>query len=187
MSRNIKDYDSILSKFLFVNAIILLLCNVFIDISVTKYNEKLLIEILKNILTHGIGMIIASIIAYIINGIFKPQHKDVLVFWKLNNNLPSYRVFSDLIYKDKRIDIELLKSKYGELPKDLDEQNKFWYSIHKKYSDSDEAMLLQSHRDYLLSRDLTILSFFLMVEYLILMVIGMFLNLEINFKCFLYL
>lgn len=119
----------------------------------------------EKVQTSGIGLIFASILTLLINGILKTDYKNIMVFWKVKQPLPSYRVFSHLIKNDHRIDYDELNTKYNPLPLDPESQSKLWYKLLKKYPD--DEMILQSHRDYLLYRDLTAISFLLSVIYLI--------------------
>lgn len=161
MSRNIKDYDGILTKFVFLNSMLILIMLSIVNIK----NSDSILDLVKKVQTSGIGLIFASILTLLINGILKTDYKNIMVFWKVKQPLPSYRVFSHLVKNDHRIDYDELNTKYNPLPLDPESQSKLWYKLLKKYPD--DEMILQSHRDYLLYRDLTAISFLLSVIYLI--------------------
>lgn len=161
MSRNIKDYDGILTKFVFLNSMLILIMLSIVNIK----NSDSILDLVEKVQTSGIGLIFASILTLLINGILKTDYKNIMVFWKVKQPLPSYRVFSHLIKNDHRIDYDELNTKYNPLPLDPESQSKLWYKLLKKYPD--DEMILQSHRDYLLYRDLTAISFLLSVIYLI--------------------
>lgn len=165
MSRNIKDYDSVLTRFVLANFFILVIIPDFANINnhgnyINYFSEVGLIK--------GAGLFVTSILTLLINGFYKSEYKYIIVFWKIKNNLPGCRVFTELATKDPRIDYNSLVRKYDPLPKKPDEQNKLWYKILKRHPD-DEA-ILQSHRDFLLFRDLTAITFSLMIIFLLVFV-----------------
>ncbi|RQD68269.1 MAG: hypothetical protein D5S00_09060 [Tindallia sp. MSAO_Bac2] len=161
MSRNIKDYDKTLTKFVFINLMLILLMLSLVNIK----NSGSIWDLIEKIQTSGIGLIFASIVGLLINGILKTDYKNIMVFWKVKQPLPSYRVFSHLAKNDHRIDYDELNTKYNPLPVKPELQSKLWYKLLKKYPN--DEMILQSHRDYLMYRDLTAISFLLSVIYLI--------------------
>ncbi len=100
-----------------------------------------------------LGVSIAPLLLFLLNGLISSHQKAVLVFWKLKNPLPGSEAFSKLSKNDTRIDRAKLKSVYGSLPKSPIEQNKLWYKIYKK--NSSNTIVSDSHRAFLLARDLT--------------------------------
>lgn len=164
MSRNIKNYDEILTKFVFFNLLMILIIMSLINIK----NIDSFLDVLEKILSSSIGLIGASIFALLMNGILKTDHKDCIVFWKVKQALPSYRVFSYLVKNDYRIDFDELSIKHNPLPVDPELQHKLWYKLLKRYPD--DEMILQSHRDYLLYRDLTAITFLMSVVYFIIFI-----------------
>lgn len=115
-------------------------------------NEFNILFILK-----GLGVSIAPLLLFIFNGLISSNQKAILVFWKLKNPLPGSEAFSKLSKKDTRIDREKLKEIYGILPKKPSEQNRLWYKIYKK--NCLDIVISESHRAFLLGRDLTSLCF----------------------------
>ena len=74
-------------------------------------------------------------------------------------------MFSNLAPKDSRIDINSIIAKYGQLPVEPIEQNKYWYKIYKeKQTDN---VIKNSHRNWLLLRDLYSISLILLILMLI--------------------
>ncbi|MDO3423480.1 hypothetical protein QWT87_01180 [Chryseobacterium sp. APV1] len=110
--------------------------------------------------TKTIGASIAPIILFLLNGLLSSHQKAIIIFWKLQDPLPGSMAFSELSKKDSRIDAKQLKNTFGNLPKKPSEQNKLWYKIYRK--NSTNAVVVGSHRAFLLARDLTSLSFLLM-------------------------
>lgn len=157
MSRNIKDYDGILTKFVFFNLLMILIIMSLINMK----NTDSFLDVLEKVLSSGIGLIAASIFALLMNGILKTDYKNWIIFWKFKQPLPSYRVFGHLVKNDHRIDFNELSTKYNPLPVDPELQHKLWYKLLKTHPD--DEIILQSHRDYLLYRDLTAIIFLMSV------------------------
>ena len=93
----------------------------------------------------------------ILDGIVTPDFKAVLVYWRLKNTLPGHRAFSVHAKADPRVDMKALEDKYGPLPSKASEQNELWYKLSK--GTANMASVDQAHYSWLLSRDLTNLSF----------------------------
>ncbi len=106
----------------------------------------------------GVFFILLPIILIIFQGILPAKIKEILVFWKIKNRLPGCQAFSKYLKEDNRIDKRKLMEKYGKLPKKEEKQNKFWYKIYKEVSS--DTSIAKTHKDYLLTRELTILTIF---------------------------
>jgi hypothetical protein len=114
----------------------------------------------------GLFMVFAPILIIVLNGFISSNFKHSLIFIKCKNQLPGHRIFTKYIKNDTRIDEDNLKLKYGELPTNPAEQNKLWYKIYLKHSD--KAVIASSHKNFLLTRDFSAVSFlFLLVSPLI--------------------
>ena len=101
----------------------------------------------------GLGVVVTTIVSNLIS----PQLKAVLVFWQWPNPLPGHRAFTRYLGKDPRIDPHRLQEKVGDLPSDPSEQNRLWYRIYRTHES--EPSVMGAHRDFLLTRDITWLSF----------------------------
>ena len=97
------------------------------------------------------------LILLVLCGILPPSLKAVLVFWRLKNPLPGCRAFSKLAPKDPRIDLKVLEQKLGALPVAPREQNYVWHRLYKQVKN--EVTVLEAHKQFLLSRDLTGIAF----------------------------
>lgn len=152
MEKKLKNYNKILWTFIAYNI------TIFISLySYSKFNLTNLNNIYSVILESSIVMSTSIVITIVLNNLITSDFKAKIVFWKIKDPLPGCRIFTKLINKDNRIDIELLKEKYGELPKKPSEQNKLWYRIYTKHRF--DKMVFETHREFLISRDLTGLSF----------------------------
>jgi len=105
----------------------------------------------------GIFFILLPILLIVLQGVISSKRKEILVFWKRKNRLPGCRAFSKYLKEDNRINKKKLIEKYGKFPKKEDKQNQLWYSIYKKISDKG---IEKTHKDYLLSRELTTVTVF---------------------------
>lgn len=106
------------------------LCFIRKDLNLNFANEnykKIFVE-------NGIVTVVSTIITFILNGLLSSDFKAKLVFWKKENIYPGCRAFTDLLYRDCRIDKFALRQKYGELPIQPQDQNKLWYKMYKKMS-----------------------------------------------------
>lgn len=103
-------------------------------------------------------VIIVPLFSFVLSSIISAEAKAVLVFWKIKNPLPGTRAFTEICHKDARIDMKILKEKLGHIPTDPKEQNYVWYiKIYKKVQDTTPVLL--AHKNFLLARDLTSISF----------------------------
>lgn len=107
-----------------------------------------------------VGM--ALTISIVLNGLLSADNKAKLVFLRWQNTLPSHQAFSKYAKLDPRIDLDALEKLHGsKLPKDPVEENKTWFRMYKSVENS--TTVFQVHRDFLLLRDYTGLSFLFLV------------------------
>jgi hypothetical protein len=115
--------------------------------------EEITSEINIVFILKSLGISVAPLLLFLLNGLISSNQKAILVFWKLKNPLPGSEAFSKYSKTDSRIDRKKLKEIYGTLPKKPSEQNKLWYKIYRK--NSSDIIISESHRAFLLARDLT--------------------------------
>lgn len=104
----------------------------------------------------GLFVVCFPLVAIVLNTVLGDLGKARLVFWRWRNPLPGCRAFSVIMSADPRIDVTRLKSRLGSLPSDPKDQNAIWYRLYKSHSD--KVMILEAHRAYLLTRDMTALA-----------------------------
>jgi hypothetical protein len=107
------------------------------------------------------GVLLVPVVLFIINGLLSSNQKAALVFWRYENCLPGCRAFTIHAKKDPRINLQRLKSLHGTLPKNPRDQNQLWYKIYKKHSS--DIVIAKSHKDFLLARDMTAISFLFII------------------------
>jgi hypothetical protein len=96
----------------------------------------------------------------VLEGILSSHMKYVLIFRRLRNPLPACQAFSKFAKEDPRVDISKFSKIFPEgLPKEPRDQNSHWYTFYRKYQN--EPMVLATHRNFLLTRDLMTLSYLL--------------------------
>lgn len=103
---------------------------------------------------------ISSIMSLVILNILPTKIKNILIFWKINQSLPSYRL-DKILKSDDRINLEAIKNLYGKRLS-AQKQHDNWYKCYKK--NENDIRVIDSQKDYLFSRDLcvsTIILFFI--------------------------
>jgi hypothetical protein len=90
----------------------------------------------------------------VVNGLLTSKTKARLVFLRWHHALPACRAFSRHALSDPRIDLDRLRLAVGgKLPETPVEENAAWCRLLKAVEN--EPKVLQSHREFLLMRDLT--------------------------------
>jgi hypothetical protein len=104
------------------------------------------------------GVIAAGvpILAIVLSEVVGDLGKARLVFWRWSDPLPGCRVFSKLITTDPRINVAALRSKLGEFPTEPHTQNALWFKLYRRHSEA--PRVLEGHRVYLLTRDMTTIA-----------------------------
>lgn len=183
MAKRIKDtYQKYLWLFIAFNIVVfwVILLKGFFNLEFA--NEKLSGFLDKK----SILFILSPIISLALSGLLSNPIKEFLVFWKIKNRLPGCRAFSHLIKNDHRINHTELKILAGSFPEDPIEQNRLWYKFYKECEN--DKIVIGSHKDFLLTRDLCSVSF---IFALILLPIGALVfqkySLKISYSLFLIL
>jgi hypothetical protein len=112
---------------------------------------------LAGVIPPGLGLIAVGAI----NAILSADWKARLVFLRWRDPLPGSRAFSELLTTDSRIDVNKLKAKHSPFPSTLADQNALWYKLYRSVSGLPEVTHV--HRDFLLNRDLAVMSALLLV------------------------
>jgi hypothetical protein len=157
--KNIKTYNHYLWIFILVNLAIYICVVIKPDFSLSIINDTYKNLIVKN----GAIAAVSALVTFILNSVLSSDFKATLVFWRIKNIYPGCRIFTELAKKDMRIDKEALIKTYGELPLVPEMQNMLWYRIFKP--NQYDPTIFESHKSFLLSRDLTGLSFLFILIY----------------------
>lgn len=134
---------------------------IIINIVIIAFNNNLISSDILNILQNNefiikplysiIAIPLITIIGLVIMNSVSSKFKEIIIFWKLKYALPGFRWQSKIACKDSKLNIEILNKKYVKnlLPQ---KQQDIWYKAYQRYK-SDEG-ILESHKEYLFSRDL---------------------------------
>jgi hypothetical protein len=96
-------------------------------------------------------------LAIVLEGLIHSNHKAILIYWKANNPYPGSKAFTSIAPKDPRISMARLEKLFPDgLPQDPQDQNNNWYRLYRKYSD--QPIVNDAHRFFLLTRDLAALT-----------------------------
>lgn len=116
--------------------------------SIQDYYEKLSLK-------DGFFFSILILLIIVLSGMISNKVKEMVVFWKIKDRLPGCRAFSQYSKEDSRIDLKVLKSKFGKIPTSPSEQNRYWYKIFKTLNDKSND---STHKDSLLCRELAVMT-----------------------------
>ena len=96
--------------------------------------------------------LIASIGAFVLDGLLSADTKARIIYWKYTHPLPGSRAFSEHLKEEPRADPDRLAQQWGVFPDDPVEQNRLWYRIYKNVEE--EIRVHEAHRAWLFSRDI---------------------------------
>ncbi|MEM8610643.1 MAG: hypothetical protein AAGF93_01400 [Cyanobacteria bacterium P01_H01_bin.105] len=118
----------------------------------------------EKVVTSGSIALLTGMVTTVINGQIDNDLKDILVFKRLKNPLPGSRAFSKYARQDPRIDMHVLHKKCKNLPLQVGKaQNQVWYKIYRKHQT--DRSVVDAHRNFLLTRELTGLSAIFLVSF----------------------
>ena len=168
MGNNTKSEKSLKAQNLYLLGIFIVF-NIFIFIAVIL-EKNLEFENLNNIwakltIKDGLLAAIVPLLSIILNGIISSNFKAKLVFWRFKNPLPGSRAFSILAKKDPRINLDNLNKQLVNQPKSAEEENVAFYRLYKKFEN--KLIVKDSHKQFLLTRDLTGYSFLFLILFLL--------------------
>lgn len=179
MDNNIKNYrEKELRNYVIANILIILYCTkklAFLQIMGSMTANSFLGLLINS------GIIGSFIYCYvfIIDSVIPSEWKDYIIYFGKNKR-PGNTIFSDIEngkVKDDRFSKDDAKSFYSNIYCQVDDnqrtdqenrkfENKEWYKIYLKYQN--ETKILVLNRDYLLCRDIAMMSVSLMIVYFIL-------------------
>jgi len=142
-----------LISYLIIGIIIFALFNSLIELKFKDVNE-----LYKTLISpKGIFSILSYPLIIILEGFISSNIKAIFVFWRFKNPLPGCRAFTDIGQKDPRIDVNKMNLIFKNgFFNDPIKQNNLWYSLFRKHDDNN--VIKESHRSFLLTRDLTTIT-----------------------------
>lgn len=117
----------------------------------------------------GIWILLLPIVGVSLNGLLSSKIKAMIIFTRIKHVLPGHRAFSKLGKTDVRIHLDRVIKKNGKSPRNPIEQNKMWYDIYKKHENN--IVIKDSHKKFLLMRDIASLSFLFLLSSFIVFII----------------
>lgn len=112
----------------------------------------------------------APIFFFVLLNVLPVGLKEKIAHFRIRNQLPGTKVFSKLIKNDDRIDSNRLKEKIGDFPTSPKQQNSLWYSLFSQVKEQIEVKA--AHKNYLLARELSFLSFLYLLLVLVFLFLG---------------
>jgi hypothetical protein len=80
-----------------------------------------------------------------------------MIFCRRKNPLPGCRAFTEIALNDARVNIDKLKQLFPSgFPSEPKEQNREWFQLYRKVAD--RKIVIDSHKSFLLMRDLAAIS-----------------------------
>lgn len=104
---------------------------------------------------------VMPVVVLLIVNVLPHDIKSMLVYWKPLGVLPGCEAFTKYGPRDRRIDMAALKKNVGTFPMESTEQNSKWYKLYKQVPNEPEV--LESHKLFLMYRDMAVLSLPLVV------------------------
>jgi len=153
-----KQNRKTLIGFILVNVILFsLLSNNFV------VDTKGIINLISNPLDPKIlSLILLFGLSIILEGVLSSNLKAIIVFNRIKYPLPGCRIFTEIAPKDHRIDMQKLNERYNnKLPSEPASQNIEWFRLYKLYEKVE--VIEESHKSFLLTRDLLAQSIILLV------------------------
>ncbi len=99
---------------------------------------------------------VAPTLAFLLDGLLSPGAKARVVYWRWQHALPGSGAFTVHLYKEPRVDAKRVEQSWGPLPDDPCDQNRLWYRIYESFNT--DTRVVEAHRAWLFSRDLTALT-----------------------------
>lgn len=154
-----KFYNKQLVVFVIINFII------FYSVLISqKVDIQSISNVVKDFNFESVLFILSSPIIYLIfSRLLDSNQKAILSSWSLKYPLPGYRAFSLYMDNNPRIDKKIILENIGRIPANPIEENQLWYSIYKKHKLV--KSVIDGHKDFLFSRDLTAASFIFLIVF----------------------
>lgn len=177
-----RDIKKEYKKYVIIYFVLYIIADIIIIFSsnISLPNIKLILEN-KMLVELAITIVITpilSILSLIVLNIVPTKIKNLLVFWKIKESLPSYR-WKSILCNDDRMDTKKIENKFGK-NLSAQEQHNLWYKLYT--NNKSDIRILNSQKDYLFARDLSIATVILSVIISIFSIVGFLtLNLPIRF------
>lgn len=177
---NIKEYrEKELKNFVIGNILLVILLSETLELEMLK-NDSTVITSLVNLFPFAIISAIVYIFTFLLDSLISSDTKQKIAYLGLGK-LPGFSIFTDIRDKqnDKRLNnnmaINKYKNIYDNMPKDKGELGRYenynWYKIYSECRNSPKVYF--ANRDFLLCRDISIMTLLLFAIYCALILIGL--------------
>lgn len=149
MNDDLKNYENKIVYFVIFNIALFILINFDFQVILNNY------ELISLVFT--IPILYFPI--YVINNTLSEDHKFFILFPRKHNHHFASDIFSRLQtnnIKNEKIDVDLIIDNHY-FPKDFDEEDDLWYDIYIEHRYNPKVF--EHHRQFLFSRDFTMLIF----------------------------
>lgn len=174
MDNNIKDYrDNELKSYAIGNIILILLGTGLLDKVINLSGESAIGTAINAVLSSAVFSSVIYIYVFLADSLVLSQWKDKIIWFRCG--MPGENIFSTIKIKctdnrfttEKALDVykDIYQKMNGKSKKELKKiENSEWYKLYRKHEDKPQVYFAQ--RDYLLCRDMTIMTLFLLVAYI---------------------
>lgn len=175
MNKDIKDYrEKELNNFVMGNILLVLFGTRLIDKVMLAINETTAWGSINALLTSALFSSMMYIFVFVADSVVPAGFKECMVWLKTGK--PGENIFDQIQKnnKDDRYTSEEAMHQYADVYKQLKSnneesnriQNSAWYKIYKRHED--HIQILTSQRDYLLCRDMCVMTIYMFIAYFIL-------------------
>lgn len=171
---NIKDYrEKELKNYVIGNILVVILLSGLIDEATLKNLKLDDLSSLAVLFPFATLSAVVYLYVFLLDSLVPGGYKQKIAYMGIGH-LPGCTIFSDIKdgCLDQRLNLEMAKEKYKaiylKMPEKKKErriyENSNWYKIYSKYSN--KPKIYYANKDYLLCRDITVMTIFLLIAYL---------------------
>lgn len=118
----------------------------------------------------------ATIAVNLFSDLIPRSVKEVLIFLRLSDRLPSYRAFRDGNLRDPRINNAGVQELFAEKPAEGKDSFSLWFELYKAFGEAPAAAT--AHKNFLLYREMSVQAYlFLTISFFL----GIFIEMNIKF------
>ena len=172
---NIKDYrEKELKNYVIGNILFVILLSGIIDEETLKNLKLDDLSSLAALFPFATVSAVVYLYVFLLDSLVPGENKQKLAYMGIGN-LAGCTIFSDIKAGciDRRLNVEKAKEKYKDIYVKMPEkkkerrvyENSSWYEIYSKYSNNPK--IYYANKDYLLCRDITVMTIFLLIAYLL--------------------
>lgn len=185
---NIKDYrEKELKNYVIGNILLVILLSGIIDEETLKNLKLDDLSSLAALFPFATLSAVVYLYVFLLDSLVPGENKQKIAYMGIGH-LPGCTIFSDIKAGciDRRLNVEKAKEKYKDIYVKMPEkkkeriiyENSSWYEVYSKYSN--KPKIYYANKDYLLCRDITVMTIFLFIAYLLVIAFSDELKLDIK-------